>query len=91
MPVSRSCGAESRLEPAAIAATAVQEAVDVIGLSVLSGSHLELAAQVVAELRARGAGEVPIVIGGVVPAHDHPALAALGIARVFTPADYKLV
>ncbi|MEO8705549.1 MAG: methylmalonyl-CoA mutase family protein [Kofleriaceae bacterium] len=80
-----------RLEPAALAQTAVQEDVDVIGLSVLSGSHVELTAAVLAELRARGAGDVPVVIGGVVPAHDHAALHALGVRRVFTPADYKLV
>ena len=80
-----------RLEPAAIAAVAVQEAVDLVGLSVLSGSHLELAAAVMAELRARGGSDIAVVLGGTIPAHDHPALAALGIRRVFTPSDFKLV
>jgi (2R)-ethylmalonyl-CoA mutase len=80
-----------RLEPAAIAAVAVQEAVDVIGLSVLSGSHVELAGAVVDELRARGGGDIAVVIGGTVPVADHAALQALGIKRVFTPSDYKLV
>jgi (2R)-ethylmalonyl-CoA mutase len=80
-----------RVEPAAIAAAAVQEAVDVIGLSVLSGSHLELTRAVLDELRARGAADIPVVLGGVVPAHDHGALVALGVRRIFTPADYKLV
>jgi (2R)-ethylmalonyl-CoA mutase len=80
-----------RLEPAAIAATAVQEAVDVVGLSVLSGSHVELARAVLAELRARGAGDVPVVIGGTVPRADHDQLRALGIRRVFTPSDFRLV
>jgi (2R)-ethylmalonyl-CoA mutase len=79
-----------RLEPAAIAATAVQEDVDVIGLSVLSGSHVALCGAVVAELRARGGGDVPVVVGGTIPAGDHAQLAALGIRRVFTPSDYKL-
>jgi (2R)-ethylmalonyl-CoA mutase len=79
-----------RLEPAAIAAAAVQEDVDIVGLSVLSGSHLELTAAVLAELRARDAGEIPVVVGGVVPARDHAALAELGVRRVFTPSDYKL-
>ncbi|MBC7974096.1 MAG: cobalamin B12-binding domain-containing protein, partial [Myxococcales bacterium] len=79
-----------RLEPAAIAQTAVQEDVDLIGLSVLSGSHLELTAAVLDELAARGASDIPVVIGGVVPAHDHAALAQLGVRRVFTPSDYKL-
>jgi (2R)-ethylmalonyl-CoA mutase len=80
-----------RLEPAALAQTAVQEDVDVIGLSVLSGSHLELTAAVLAELAVRGAGDVPVVLGGVVPAHDHAELQRIGVRRVFTPADYKLV
>jgi (2R)-ethylmalonyl-CoA mutase len=80
-----------RLEPAAIAAVAVQEAVDVIGLSVLSGSHVELAAAVLRELAARGGTDVAVVLGGTVPARDHAALAELGIKRVFTPSDFKLV
>jgi (2R)-ethylmalonyl-CoA mutase len=80
-----------RLEPAAIAEAAVQEDVDLVGLSVLSGSHVELTAAVVRELAARGAAEVPVVVGGVVPARDHDALARLGVRRVFTPKDYRLV
>ena len=80
-----------RLEPAAIAAAAVQEDVDIVGLSVLSGSHVELASAVISELRARGGGEISVVIGGTVPARDHEALGRLGIQRVFTPSDYKLV
>jgi ethylmalonyl-CoA mutase len=80
-----------RLEPAAIAAVAVQEAVDVIGLSVLSGSHVELAAAVLQELRARGGTEIAVVLGGTVPARDHEALKQLGIRRVFTPSDFRLV
>ncbi len=80
-----------RLDPAAIAATAVQEDVDVIGLSVLSGSHLELTAAVLAELAERGAGDLPVVVGGTVPKSDHAELARIGVKRVFTPADYRLV
>ena len=80
-----------RLEPAAIAAMAVQEDVDVIGLSVLSGSHLELTRTVLAELAQRGAGNLPVVVGGTVPRADHAELERLGIRKVFTPADYKLV
>ncbi len=80
-----------RLEPAAIARTAVQEDVDVIGLSVLSGSHLELSKAVIDELRVLGAGDVPVILGGTIPAADHDELRRIGVARVFTPADYKLV
>ncbi len=80
-----------RLEPAAIAQVAVEEAVDVVGLSVLSGSHLELTKAVLAELRARGGGDIAVIVGGTIPASDHAALRALGVARVFTPADYKLI
>jgi (2R)-ethylmalonyl-CoA mutase len=79
-----------RLEPAAIAQAAVQEDVDVIGLSVLSGSHIELSRAVLAELAARGAAEIPVVVGGTVPARDHEELRKLGIRKVFTPSDYKL-
>ena len=79
-----------RLEPAAIAATAIQEDVDVIGLSVLSGSHLALTRAVIEELAARGGGDIPVVVGGTVPARDHDTLRALGVRRVFTPSDYKL-
>src|SRR5213078_1835347 len=63
-----------RLEPAAIAAMAVQEDVDLIGLSVLSGSHLELTHAVLAELAERGGAEIPVVIGGTVPKSDHAEL-----------------
>jgi ethylmalonyl-CoA mutase len=65
--------------------------VDVVGLSVLSGSHLELAKAVVDELRARGGGDIPVVIGGTVPVHDHEELRNMGIRRIFTPKDFQLV
>jgi (2R)-ethylmalonyl-CoA mutase len=80
-----------RLEPAAIAATAVQEDVDVIGLSVLSGSHVELAAAVLHELEVRGGKGTPVVLGGTVPKGDHDRLRALGVQQIFTPSDFRLV
>jgi (2R)-ethylmalonyl-CoA mutase len=80
-----------RLEPAAIAQTAVQEDVDVVGLSVLSGSHVELAKAVLEELKSRGGSDVAVVLGGTVPQADHAALKDLGVRRVFTPSDYRLV
>ncbi len=71
--------------------TAVQEDVDVIGLSVLSGSHVELTAAVLRELADRGAKDLPVVVGGTVPVSDHAELRRLGVRRVFTPSDFKLV
>ena len=69
--------------PDEIVAEAVQEDVDVIGLSILSGAHLTLAGKVLDRLRAAGAGEVPIVVGGTIPAPDAERLLAMGVRRVF--------
>ncbi len=69
--------------PDEIVAEAVQEDVDVIGLSVLSGAHLTLAEKVLARLRAAGAGDVAVVVGGTIPSKDAEALAAMGVRRVF--------
>jgi (2R)-ethylmalonyl-CoA mutase len=79
-----------RLTPEQIVAAAVQEGVHVVGLSVLSGSHLEVVPQVVDGLRAAGAGDIPVVVGGIIPAGDAKLLTDRGIARVFTPKDYEL-
>lgn len=72
-----------RQRPEEIVAAAVQEDVDLVGLSILSGAHLELTARVVRGLAGAGAGGVRVVVGGVIPDEDAPALAALGVARVF--------
>ncbi|MFC0543977.1 protein meaA [Kutzneria chonburiensis] len=79
-----------RLTPAQIVAAAVQEDVHIVGLSVLSGSHLEVVPAVVDGLRAAGAGEVPVIVGGIIPPDDAAVLAERGVARVFTPKDYEL-
>ncbi|MEV4055461.1 protein meaA [Amycolatopsis sp. NPDC049688] len=79
-----------RLTPEQIVAAAVQEGVHVVGLSVLSGSHLEVVPQVVNGLRAAGAGDVPVIVGGIIPPDDAALLAERGVARVFTPKDYEL-
>jgi methylmalonyl-CoA mutase C-terminal domain/subunit len=71
--------------PAQIAETAVQEDVDAVGLSSLSGAHMTLFPQVVEELKARGATEVVVFGGGVIPDTDIPALKEAGIAMIFTP------
>jgi (2R)-ethylmalonyl-CoA mutase len=78
-----------RLTPEEIAASAVQEDVDVIGLSILSGSHRELVPRVVELLREAGI-EAPVIVGGIIPRADAAALAEAGIARVYTPKDFDL-
>jgi (2R)-ethylmalonyl-CoA mutase len=79
-----------RLTPAAIAAAAAQEDVDCVGLSILSGSHLQVVPQVLDELRDRGLGELPVIVGGIIPEQDARELEAQGVAAVFTPKDYDL-
>ncbi len=79
-----------RLTPAEIVAAAVEEDVDCVGLSILSGSHLVVVPEVIAGLRAAGAGEVPVVVGGIIPEADAVALQAAGVAAVFTPKDYGI-
>jgi ethylmalonyl-CoA mutase len=78
-----------RLTPQQIAASARDEDPDVIGLSILSGSHLELVPDVLDALRAAGV-DAPVVVGGIIPEDDRPRLAAVGIARVYTPKDFEL-
>jgi len=78
-----------RLTPEQIAASALEEDVDVIGLSILSGSHLELVPRVVELLRGEGV-DVPVVVGGIIPPADAAALRGAGIARVYTPKDFEL-
>jgi (2R)-ethylmalonyl-CoA mutase len=79
-----------RLTPAEIVAAAVQEGVHLVGLSVLSGSHLGVVPAVVDGLRAAGAGDVPVIAGGIIPAEDAAALREAGVAAVFTPKDFRM-
>jgi (2R)-ethylmalonyl-CoA mutase len=80
-----------RLTPADIVQTAVQESADVIGISVLSGSHVELAGEILDGLRALGAGDIPLLVGGIIPERDVQILEKLGVRDVFTPSDFDLV
>lgn len=73
-----------RQTPEQIATAAVQEDVDVIGLSILSGAHLALTRKVLEKLREQGATDIPIVVGGLIPEADKAALKQLGVAEVFT-------
>lgn len=71
--------------PESIAAAAVQEDVDVILLSILSGAHLPLTSRIIDLLKEQGAGDVPILCGGIIPDKDIPALKELGVKEVFSP------
>ena len=73
-----------RKSPADIARVAIDEGVDAVGLSILSGSHLELVGQVVDELRRLDAADIAVFVGGTIPAADHPALTALGVRGIYT-------
>jgi (2R)-ethylmalonyl-CoA mutase len=78
-----------RQTPAQIAAVARDEDVDVVGLSILSGSHLDLVTQVLELLRSEGVA-VPVVVGGIIPPEDARRLGENGVAAVYTPKDFEL-
>jgi methylmalonyl-CoA mutase cobalamin-binding domain/chain len=71
--------------PEMVAEAAIQEDVDAIGLSILSGAHMTLFPAIIDELRQRGGGDIPIFGGGIIPDEDRPALERLGVAAIFTP------
>jgi len=79
-----------RLTPAQIVNAAVEEDVHVIGLSILSGSHLALVRDVMERLRNAGADDIPVVVGGIIPDEDASLLKAMGVAAVYTPKDFQL-
>ncbi len=79
-----------RLTPEQIAKTAVEENVDVVGLSILSGSHIELVPQVIAQLKSRKAGDIPVIVGGILPDPDQKKLIEAGAARCYSPKDFEL-
>jgi len=78
-----------RLTPAQIASTALDEDVDIVGVSILSGSHLELVPEILSQLRSRGV-DVPVVVGGIIPASDQPKLLEAGASAVYTPKDFAM-
>lgn len=92
---ARDCGMEVvyegiRLTPAQIVNAALEESVHVIGLSILSGSHLALVRDVMERLRAAGIADIPVVVGGIIPDEDARTLKAMGVAAVYTPKDFQL-
>jgi (2R)-ethylmalonyl-CoA mutase len=79
-----------RLTPAQIVRAAVDEAVHVVGLSILSGSHVPLVKEVMERMRKESLDDVPVVVGGIIPQEDAKTLRALGVAAVYTPKDFQL-
>jgi ethylmalonyl-CoA mutase len=92
---ARDCGMDItyegiRLTPAEIVAKAAEDRAHVVGLSILSGSHVPLVAEVMERMREVGLGEVPVIVGGIIPEPDAVALRAMGVAAVYTPKDFEL-
>ncbi|WP_289295309.1 protein meaA [uncultured Reyranella sp.] len=92
---ARDCGMEVvyegiRLTPERIVNAALEESVHVVGLSILSGGHVSLVSDVLKGMREAGIGDVPVVVGGIIPPADAEALIAAGVARVYTPKDFDL-
>jgi (2R)-ethylmalonyl-CoA mutase len=90
---ARDCGFEViyqgiRLKPEEIVAAAIAEDVDVIGLSILSGSHRTLVAEILTLLAQEKAADIPVIVGGIIPPADAEWLASIGVAATFTPKDY---
>jgi (2R)-ethylmalonyl-CoA mutase len=79
-----------RLTPAQIVRAALDEAVHVVGLSILSGSHVPLVGEVLARMRQEGIDDVPVVVGGIIPPEDAATLRGLGVAAVYTPKNFQL-
>ncbi|MEP7191750.1 MAG: protein meaA [Actinomycetota bacterium] len=79
-----------RLTPEQIVAAAVAEDVHCVGLSILSGSHMELVPRILEGLREAGAGDLPVIVGGIIPDRDSAKLRGMGVAAVFTPKDFGL-
>lgn len=79
-----------RLTPSEIVAAALESGAHVVGISILSGSHMPLIRELLDEMRDAGLGEVPVIVGGIIPEGDAAELLALGVARVYTPKDFEL-
>ena len=92
---ARDCGMDIsydgiRLTPAEIVQATKDQDAHVLGLSILSGSHIPLIAELMALMRAENLGHIPVIAGGIIPEDDARALRAMGVARVYTPKDFQL-
>ena len=92
---ARDCGMDItyegiRLTPDEIVTAAKAEQAHVVGLSILSGSHIPLIGELMEKMRAEGLGNIPVVVGGIIPEDDAERLRAMGVAKVYTPKDFEL-
>ena len=92
---ARDCGMDItydgiRLTPEQIVDAALQQQAHVVGLSILSGSHIPLIKEVLQRMRKAGLGDVPVIVGGIIPDEDAARLRGLGVAKVYTPKDFEL-
>lgn len=77
----------TRQQPLMIVNSALQEDVDVVGLSILSGAHMELCSRIISLFKEKSAGDIPIILGGIIPDGDIPELKRMGIKEVFGPGS----
>jgi len=92
---ARDCGMDIsydgiRLTPEEIVRSALEDEAHVVGLSILSGSHIPLVEDLMARMKEAGLGHVPVIVGGIIPDEDARRLTAMGVARVYTPKDFEL-
>jgi (2R)-ethylmalonyl-CoA mutase len=92
---ARDCGMEIRYEgirltPEQIVAAALEDEAHVVGLSILSGSHMPLVEELMERMRAAGLADVPVIVGGIIPEEDARRMREMGVARVYTPKDFEL-
>jgi len=92
---ARDCGMDIayegiRLTPSEIVAAALSDQAHVVGLSILSGSHIPLVEDLMGQMRAAGLGDIPVIVGGIIPDEDAKRLLQMGVARVYTPKDFEL-
>ncbi|MEP3440374.1 MAG: protein meaA [Sulfitobacter sp.] len=92
---ARDCGMDIvyegiRLPPSEIVAAATRDGADVVGLSILSGSHIPLIQDLISQMQSAGLSHIPVIVGGIIPDDDATRLIEMGIARVYTPKDFEL-
>ena len=79
-----------RLTPDQIVAAAQENEAHVVGLSILSGSHIPLVEDLMSKMRDAGLGHIPVIVGGIIPDEDAKRLRSMGVAKVYTPKDFEL-